>query len=81
MDATEKYAILILEVIFKSTHLLNKISINEPGSEERKQYELELEAIKDYFSSYIDECHDEVTEAFRKNKAAQILLGIRKGKL
>lgn len=76
MEITEQYAVLILDASFKTTILLSKIRDSAPGSPERMRYEAELEAIKEWLREHIEQTREEIVEAFRKNKAAQLLLEI-----
>jgi hypothetical protein len=74
MEITQKYAVLILNASFQSASLLRKIQNTQPNTPERTHHVETLEGFKACLGDQIRQTEKEIVEAFRNNKAAQLIL-------
>lgn len=77
MDITQQYAELILHAAFQASFLLKEIQISLPGSSQRKKAEKRLAILRSALKEEIEKAQSEIVEAFRKNKAAQLILELK----
>ncbi|KKN43566.1 hypothetical protein LCGC14_0702130 [marine sediment metagenome] len=74
VEITQEYAVLITHFSFQPAKLLNKIQASEPRSVERAEFTSTLHALKECMGEHIAKSEKEIVEAFRKNKAARLVL-------